>query len=174
MLVLRDMIESDIEDYVRWFTVDNSFNDTDAPWEIIETTEENERQSWIKYFNSIKNIDEQTVRRKFEIEVDGKHIGWVSSYYDLQYIDNPDKVLAIGIVIACEGYRGKGFGTLALRKFINYLKSNGHNRLFLQTWSGNINMIHVAKKLGFKEYIRSKDLREVNGIKYDGVTYLLS
>lgn len=32
-IILRDMIESDIEDYVRWFTVEREWENWDAPWE---------------------------------------------------------------------------------------------------------------------------------------------
>lgn len=30
-IILRDMIESDIEDYVRWFTVEREWENWDAP-----------------------------------------------------------------------------------------------------------------------------------------------
>ena len=39
-IVLRDMIESDIEDYVRWFTVEREWENWDAPWEKEDTDEE--------------------------------------------------------------------------------------------------------------------------------------
>ncbi len=45
-IVLRDIIESDIKDYVRWFTVKTEWSNTDAPWESIESDEETERTSW--------------------------------------------------------------------------------------------------------------------------------
>ena len=32
-VTLRDMLESDIEDYVRWFTVEREWENWDAPWE---------------------------------------------------------------------------------------------------------------------------------------------
>ena len=32
-ITLRDMIASDIENYVRWFTTETEWMDTDAPWE---------------------------------------------------------------------------------------------------------------------------------------------
>ena len=38
-IILRDMIESDIEDYVRWFTTETEWSKTDAPWEPIESDE---------------------------------------------------------------------------------------------------------------------------------------
>ena len=45
MITLRDMRESDIEDYVRWFTRDTGWMDFDAPWEEKGgTTEEEERK----------------------------------------------------------------------------------------------------------------------------------
>ena len=42
-IILRDIIESDIEDYVRWFTVEREWENWDAPWEKEDTDEENER-----------------------------------------------------------------------------------------------------------------------------------
>ena len=39
-IVLRDMIESDIEDYVRWFTVEREWENWDAPWEKEDTDAE--------------------------------------------------------------------------------------------------------------------------------------
>lgn len=38
-IILRDMIESDIEDYVRWFTVEREWENWDAPWEKENTDE---------------------------------------------------------------------------------------------------------------------------------------
>ena len=79
-IVLRDMIESDIEDYVRWFTTETEWSNTDAPWEPIESDEETERTSWREYFESVKDLPDDVRRWKFEIEWNGRHIGWVSSY----------------------------------------------------------------------------------------------
>ena len=38
-IILRDIIESDIEDYVRWFTVEREWENWDAPWEKEDTDE---------------------------------------------------------------------------------------------------------------------------------------
>ena len=57
--------------------------------------------------------------------------------------------------------------------FIKYLKERGHHFLYIQTWSGNIPMIKVIEKLGFKEYFRKIDYREVKNEKYDAITYIL-
>ena len=38
-IILRDMIETDIEDYVRWFTAEREWEKWDAPWEKEDTDE---------------------------------------------------------------------------------------------------------------------------------------
>ena len=55
-IILRDMIESDIEDYVRWFTTETEWSKTDAPWEPIESDAETERASWQEYYESVKDL----------------------------------------------------------------------------------------------------------------------
>ena len=44
MLILRDMTEQDIEDYVRWFTSDTEWGEWDAPWESIPGNSEQEER----------------------------------------------------------------------------------------------------------------------------------
>ena len=79
-IILRDMIESDIEDYVRWFTVEREWENWDAPWEKEDTCKETERKRWMEYYESVKDCPDDAHRWKFEIEWNGRHIGWVSSY----------------------------------------------------------------------------------------------
>ena len=173
MIVLRDMKASDIEDYVRWFTTEKGWSDTDAPWEPIDSSPEEERRSWTAYYESVKDLPPDAPRNKFEIEQDGRHIGWVSRYFDLDYIDNPDRIPAVGIDVAEPDARGTGAGTEALRRFIGYLKDNGARCVYTQTWSGNAAMLRVAQKLGFVPFARVKDLRTVRGQTYDAITLKL-
>ena len=173
-IVLRDMKQSDVEDYVRWFT-DKSlqWQKTDAPWEAVDTDEDTERSSWTDYYNSFKDLSESAERWRFEIEVEGRHIGWVSSYRDLDYIDNMENYRAVGIDICEASETDKGYGTKALKLFIGYYKSLGHKVLYTQTWSGNKRMLHVAGKLGFTEFYREKNFRTFEGCSYDAVTLVL-
>lgn len=176
MVILRDMIESDIEDYVRWFTdpsEENDWDKWDAPWEQEETTAEAERAAWTAYYQSLKALPPDAPRWKFEIEADGVHIGWVSAYDDLGYLENRENIPAIGIDIPSRSYRGRGNGKAALALFMEYLKKQGHTRLYMQTWSGNIPVVRLADRLGFREYARVKELREVNGRKYDAITFIV-
>ena len=176
MVILRDMIEADIEDYVKWFTDQSEQNDWinwDSPWEQEETSVEQERKSWTEYYQYLQTLPTDYTRWKFEIEADGQHIGWVSAYTDLGYIDNTDEIPAIGIDIPNKAYRNCGYGKQALTFFINYFRNKGYTCLYTQTWSGNIPMIKLAQKIGFVEYARVKGMREVNNQKYDAITFKL-
>ena len=172
MIILRDMIESDIEDYVRWFTSKVEWMEYDAPWEGTENLAsiEEERKSWTEYYQSIKNLPKEEIRWKYEIEYNGKHVGWVSRYFDLEYIENVDNIPAIGIDIPETDVYNKGIGTEALKMFMEYLKKAGYEHLYIQTWSGNTRMLHIAEKLGFKEFYKKKNHRTVNGKMYDAIT----
>ena len=173
MVVLRDMKQSDIDDYVRWFTVETEWSDWDAPWEPIDSDIEEERRSWTAYYESVKNQPEDAIRRKFEIEEDGRHIGWISRYTDLDYLENEEKIPAIGLDIPDKECRNHGSGTKAFQLFLDYLKEHGYRSFYTQTWSGNKRMMRVAEKLGFKEVYRIKDHREIDHEKYDAITYRL-
>ena len=173
MIVLRDMKASDIEDYVRWFTVETEWMDWDAPWEWEETTEEAERRDWTEYYESVKDLPPDAPRKKYEIELDGRHVGWVSRYFDLGYLDNPEQIPAVGINIVEQNTRNHGVGTEALRQFIDYQKTQGAKCVYTQTWSGNHAMLRTAEKLGFVPYAREKGLRTVRGQNYDALTLKL-
>ena len=177
-IILRDMIESDIKDYVRWFTTETEWSNTDAPWESIESDEETEYRFWNKNYENSKNLSDNVLRRKFEIEFDGRHIGWVSSYFTVENYkwigDIKDDGIVhrtIGIDICEPDVWGTGIGTRALCAFIRYLFDNGVEEIYTQTWSGNVRMLRCAEKLGFVECDRKIGTREVNGQKYDGLTF---
>ena len=80
-IILRDMIESDIEDYVHWFTVEREWENWDAPWEKEDTDAETERKRWTEYYESRKNRPDDVRRYRLEIEWNGRHIGWVNAYH---------------------------------------------------------------------------------------------
>lgn len=179
-IILRDMIESDIEDYVRWFTVDREWENWDAPWEKEDTDEETEHTSWRKYYESVKNLPDDVRRWKFEIVWNGRHIGWISSYpidENYEWIgeiqDGQTVYRAIGIDICEPDVWGNDIGTNVLRALINYYFENGVDELYTQTWSGNTRMIRCASKLGFVEGNRYVGKREVEGKTYDALTFRL-
>lgn len=178
--ILRDMIETDIDDYVRWFTTETEWTAWDAPWETIDSDATTQKTNWMKYYESVKELPDDIVRWRLEIEYNGKHIGWVNSYLiDENYewvsaddIKNRQTYRAIGIDICEKGVWGNGIGTNVLQAFIQYLVENGYDELYTQTWSGNKRMLRCAAKLGFEVCERVDGEREVNGERYDGLTLI--
>ena len=100
---------------------------------------------------------------------DDEVVGEVSCYC----IDGDREKLAIGIGIPPLSARRKGYAYAALTLFMEHLFET-RDILYTQTWSGNVRMLALAEKLGFKEVIRLKNLREVDGKKYDGLTFAVT
>ena len=182
-IILRDMTEEDIEDYIRWNTIETDWANWDAPWEslpdLLTFNPDEYRKKELEKLAKPKD----KIRWGFEIETpSGEHIGAVSSYMmneNFEWIPAKDikpgdkAFRAVGISICESSFCEKGFGTKALAAFVNYYFENGEAEIFTQTWSGNIRMIKCAEKLGFEECRRKKDLRLVRGEHYDGLTFRL-
>ena len=181
-IILRDMTEADIEDDIRWYTVETDWSNWDAPWEPLPDIPDTDAYRKKELFKLAEPKDE--IRWGFEIETaEGNHIGTVSSYMinenfewiSVKDIKPGDKAFrTVGISICESSFCGKGFGTKALAAFVNYYLENGEDEIYCQTWSGNIRMVKCAEKLGFEICKRKIDYREVNGKKYDGLTFRLN
>lgn len=177
-IILRDFIEEDIEDRIRWETIETEWLEWDAPWEMEEDFSPEEYRSLMNKRLSIKQ-DPNRFRYGFQIctnDEDEKHIGWINAYYiddDFCYT-KADGKLTIGIDIPDLSSRRKGYGTEAWSLYINYILDNGIEHIYTQTWSGNIRVIGLMKNLGFEECNREKDFRIVRGSLYDGLTFKLN
>ena len=181
-IILRDMTEADIEDDIRWNTVETDWSNWDAPWEPLPDISDTDSYRKKELLKLAEPKDK--IRWGFEIETaEGNHIGTVNSYMinenfewiSVKDIKPGDKAFrTVGISICESSFCGKGFGTKALAAFINYYLENGEDEIYCQTWSGNIRMVKCAEKLGFEICKRKIDYREVNGKKYDGLTFKLN
>ena len=181
-IILRDMTEADIEDDIRWYTLETDWSNWDAPWEPLPDISDLDAYRKKELLKLAEPKDE--IRWGFEIETaEGNHIGTVNSYMinenfewiSVKDIKPGDKAFrTVGISICESSFCGKGFGTKALAAFINYYLENGEDEIYCQTWSGNIRMVKCAEKLGFEICKRKIDYREVNGKKYDGLTFKLN
>ena len=161
-IILRYIKDADMEDYVRWTTVETEWFDWDAPWEDDED----------EFMEMKKNSLNKAPHLYSNLEIDtasGQHIGWVLSYD----IDDEGDQVAVGLNIPSVDSRGKGYGENALTLYMSYLFKE-EERLYTQTWSGNFPMLRLAEKIGFTEVERIKDLREVKGKKYDALTFSIS
>ncbi|HOG01451.1 MAG: hypothetical protein BWY35_01838 [Firmicutes bacterium ADurb.Bin248] len=183
-VILRDMIASDVEDRVRWETIETEWLGWDAPWEndpanvyYVPFDEAALRRSCAGKLSRAREDDEP--RASFEICVNDAaqtHIGWCNSYrIDEQCFYSPagDR-LAIGIDIPPAQARHKGYATAAWRLFIGYLIENGASEVYTQTWSGNIRVLGLIEKLGFVEIDRKQGIRHVRGARYDALTFRLT
>ena len=167
-VILKTFGIEDIKDYRNWYSTETDWQKWDAPW-IKRSFDEN---SIIEVRKS--NMAKDPIMT-FEIYSKEKHLGWVNAYYmDDEYIPVEAKTdkIAIGLDIPNSKYWSKGIGTEALELFINYLKSSGLERIYIQTWSGNIRMIKLAEKLGFHEVNRYVNKRIVNDKKFDALTFI--
>lgn len=81
--------------------------------------------------------------------------------------------LEIGIVIFNDKFWNKGIGYTALKLWINevFIVKDDIIRLGITTWSGNVGMLKLAKKLGMKKEARYRKARIVNGEYFDSVSY---
>ena len=180
-IMLRDTIESDIEDEIRWNTVETAWMDWDGP-DLQPDTPFGENACRSEHLMQLKK-PRPDVRRGFEIcTASGRHIGTVSSYAtdgSFQHLAWKDAEsmgtywYTLGLSICESSLWGQGLGTQALVAFCQYLLSNGITNLRLQTWSGNIRMVRCAEKIGFVECNRFVGNRHIRGGIYDGLTFQL-
>lgn len=178
-IILRDYLLSDVEDEVRWTNEETEWFRSDTPWMTLEPVDADELRADMAEI--IRNMPEDAIRWRFEIDVEGRHIGMVSSYYldsNFEYTpwDSIDQsknaqennsVRGLGIEICEMGYWGRGIGTKVLTALMEYYRSFGENRFLIETWSGNLRMLGCARKLGFCEVKRTNGAYVVNGKAYD-------
>ncbi len=178
-LILRDYQEPDIDDDIYWNSGHHPWMDWDAPWEgcMDVSDKEKYRAERLGFITAEKS----SPRWSLQIETEGVRIGFVSSYRigedygDVSREEAKTKkwFRAVGIDILNDHYWGRGYGTMALEAWLLYLLEHGERELYLQTWSGNGRMIHVAEKLGFTECDRRVGIREWQGRRYDALSFRL-
>lgn len=165
-LILRDLNEKDVADYLHWYTLDKEWMEWDAPW---ESSDDIDPEAVAQFYYKRAITPPSELRHRFQIENrQGVHLGWVTSYRLAD--DNP----AIGIDIPSQQKRRMGYGTLAYTLFLRYFLFHGHQEIFTQTWSGNTAMMALAERVGFVEVERIQSQRLVRGEAYDGITYKLA
>jgi len=182
-IVLRDYQETDIEDDIRWNTVETQWALWDAPWETEEDLASFDPQKFREEELAALEKPRQGLRWSLELDTaDGVHIGGVNAYLideNFKWVRKKDlkpgqkSAPALGIEVNESSYWGKGLGTQGLAAYIRYFLDNGYSELYIQTWSGNFRMIRSAGKLGFTECHREAGIRQVRGGIYDGLTFRL-
>ncbi|MBQ7130846.1 MAG: GNAT family N-acetyltransferase [Oscillospiraceae bacterium] len=179
-IILRDLVESDIEDWIRWETADTEWMDWDGPdLEAPPFVEGEFRRECAELLqNPLTGF-----RNFFELDtIQGKHIGMVTSGLtgeDYEYLTREEiragkkAYHTFGIVICESGYWSCGYGTQALTAFCQHFLNSGRTEIRLQTWSGNLRMVSCAQRIGFVEVHRFVGNRHIRGETYDGLTFQL-
>lgn len=172
---LRPFKRSDIEDYIKWMTVETEWMEWDAPWEENDFNVDEYRQSCLLQLQKNRPVSIYSTR-EIEMLHSGEHIGRINSYpIDENYnYSREGKNLTIGITIFDPAKRKQGFGTEAWLLHINYLLDNGQKEIFTQTWSGNYPVQALMQKLGFELIDIEKACQTVKGKKVDGLTFKLN
>lgn len=184
-IMLRDLRMSDIPKRTEWETVETEWQLWDGPWEFEGLAGAEKRKNVERRIRAMQtqaaHVWRDDERRKsLQIEVRGEAprlIGWVASYYLTEHFVFTKEITdrcAVGIDIPDQSARGNGYSYQALRLFIDYLLEHGEKDIYLQTWSGNVRMIHIAERMGFEECLRKTAIRMVRGKKYDGLTFRLN
>jgi RimJ/RimL family protein N-acetyltransferase len=123
-----------------------------------------ERLTYEEYMNKKDTVINQPSR--WAIEVNGEVIGTVSYYWE----HKPSNWLEMGIVIYNSNFWSGGYGTRAIRLWINHLfNTMPLVRVGYTTWSGNVRMIKVGEKLGMTMEARLRKCRFYNGQYYDSI-----
>lgn len=165
---LRKFEDSDLAQIKNWYLNMVEWQLWDAPWEKVEYNENRQKKIRMDRSNNEPCFE-------FEIIYQGNHIGWISAYFmtdDFKYNGlNKTEKIAIGLDIPDESMRGKGVGTIAIKKYMEYFKTLGYKKIYTQTWSGNKRMVNLAKKVGFIEVNRYIGIRNVRNKKYDALTF---
>ena len=180
-IILRDLRESDVEDEIRWNTVEIAWMDWDGP--DLQPDKPFDIQTCREDFRAELEMPKTGFRKSFELDtVDGRHIGTVSCYptgADFQYLrwketeEAGEYWYTLGISICESDLWCRGLGTQALTAFCLHFLNHGKTNLRLQTWSGNVRMVRCAEKIGFVEVNRFIGNRHIRGGVYDGLTFQL-
>ena len=142
LVMLRTHIETDRTPYQRW-QAEGEWRSLDAPWEQSNTGKKQNQDKRKKQ----SPIDDDSSPQKIAViaTLENKPLGWVNRYSH----GNP-LVWFVGINICEDDYLNRGYGTEALKLWVDYLFANSkYHKLCLDTWSFNPRMARVAEKLGF-------------------------
>lgn len=168
--VLRDLKISDLDTYFRWKHPSREFRKYNGPYFKQETEEElrvivDEYRKKLKRGKTNVLSDKKIIANKITDEIIGE-VNWYWKSKETLWME-------LGIVIFNEEYWGQGFGYQILKLWINNKFNENPKliRLGMTTWSGNIGMMKLSEKLGFKKEAVYRKARIVNGKYYDSVSY---
>lgn len=172
-IVLREYRpEADDEDFFRWWNLPEwqYYDEPDQPVEGVS------REAYDGRLEERRRRLEEPGPSTGSWQIDtvaGRHIGFVN-IYDL---DEQARRAHVGVGLPEEETWGQGYGTEALRLLLGHLFGTMElEEVRTTTWSGNVRMMCVAEKCGFKEIDRSRYDTEfsVRGVSLERIEYSIS
>ncbi len=166
---MRDFISSDVEKCVSWFTTGEHLL-LDAPWERNYTELTSEQiKKYREGFEERCEQEKPDVRGNAVIAtINNTPIGTVNRY---GHKDNPN-ACNIGISIKEDAYLNRGFGTEALRLWLDYqFENTKFHRIGAETWSFNPRAVRVIEKIGFKHEGTLREMRKWDGQLLDKLIF---
>ncbi len=169
-IYLRDLKEKDLDAYLYWSHPSREFHKYNGPYYTKRDERELARYVEELRLSFAKDEEHAFPNKKMiaESETD-EIIGEVNWYWKSQ----ETLWMEAGIVIFNEALWSKGIGKEALTMWIDelFVQKPELVRLGLTTWSGNLGMMQLAKKLGLKQEAVYKKARIVEGNYYDSVSF---
>jgi RimJ/RimL family protein N-acetyltransferase len=155
LVMLRTLMETDRAHYMRWQT-QGKWRLLDAPWAQNVTEEKKDTESGKQQTNTQDDsapkkqasIQDDSIPKKRAViaTLENMPLGWVNRYSS----KNSQIVWFVGIDICEDDYLNRGYGTEALKLWVNHLFANSeYHKLCLDTWSFNPRMMRAAEKIGF-------------------------
>lgn len=167
-ITLRDWQTPDLPIFKKWNTGHHRWMDFNGPYYANPTAEEI-AETIATYQEKIKTKNWEIPREKLVIAANETEemLGTVSWYWQ----SKETNWMSIGIGIYDEKNWGKNIGFEALKLWISYLFEADKKlvRMDLRTWSGNVGMMKLGTKLGFKEEARFRKARIVKGEYFDSI-----
>ena len=167
-IALRDLTFADLALYRKLIDPKRAFHRLNGPYFGLPTIADQNRKIMEFGLELAKPHPHFTFRLIVDKETD-RILGEVSYYWR----DERTNWLEVGIVLFDEHDWGKGIGQQALPLWIDQqlLLRPALARIGLSTWSGNVGMVKLAKKIGLKLEARFRKARIVDGIHYDSLSF---
>jgi len=169
-IILRELEIKDLEDYLYWNHPSREFHKYNGPY--YRKRSEEELREYVedlrkKLLQGDRNVlqDKMIIANKNTDEIIGQ-VNWYWKSEETLWME-------IGIVIFNENYWGNKIGYTALKMWTNkiFMENPKLVRLGLSTWSGNLPMMKLAEKLGFKKEAVYRKARIVDEQYYDSISY---
>ncbi|MBR5537727.1 MAG: GNAT family N-acetyltransferase [Clostridia bacterium] len=103
-----------------------------------------------KSLETAADEENRAIARPFAIYADGKLVGFTMFAFDLMYEDPNDRFWLWRFMID-QNEQGKGYGSAALEKIIEYFQSNGADHILLSTKETNTRALSLYHKFQFAE-----------------------